>query len=142
MRLPDECVEARTTRVIVAEENGQRMVLKNPNRKFINKIDVDKCVFKDDSSRKRCDFVFEIAEPMELVYYLELKGSKIAHGIEQLAATLGYFAERHKGVPRRCVLIASSVPALNAGTQATMDRYYREHGVKLDIKRSAYTVTV
>lgn len=142
MIVREECVEARNSPIIVAEENGRRMVFKNPGRKSVSTISVDRCVFKGNSTHKRCDYLVEIGEPMESAHYIELKGTKIAHGIEQLSASLGYFVARHEGVSRTCVLIASTVPSLKAGTQMAKDKFFRDNKVKLEIRRSEYTIDV
>ncbi|MBL7648079.1 MAG: hypothetical protein JNK74_17995 [Candidatus Hydrogenedentes bacterium] len=142
MNIPDECIETRNDRLIVTEEEKRKLVIDNPAMKTVRRIAVDRCVFKGDSTSKRCDYILEISVPLQSVFYLELKGSKIDHGIEQLAVTLGHFRERHGDATKKCILVASKVPSLSADTQARKDRFYRTHRVEIEIKRLQHRVTI
>lgn len=103
------CATESTHKKITAEENGRKLTLENPNGKTIRKIQVDGCLFTD-TSRKRCDYMFEIEKPIRFVIYLELKGSDIKKAYDQLLATIDQFNKAHQGIKKEAHIVASRVP--------------------------------
>jgi len=104
------CVEKSTYLSVKAEEHKRKLTIINPSGRVIRKITVDKCLVPETSSEKRCDFMFEIDEPITQVIYLELKGGHIEEAVKQLTVTLNNFKPIHKDYKKECHIVASRVP--------------------------------
>jgi len=115
--------------LIVAEERGRKLRIKNAKRVEVIRIEVDGCLIDDE--RLRCDYVFEIGAHCAI--YLELKGKDVKHAYQQLAATLGYLESRHVRIERVCHLVASRVPRATPGVIGLKEKMARMHGVLLEI---------
>jgi hypothetical protein len=107
------CVTQSTNKIVTAEENRRKLTINNPSTKVIRKIKVDGCL--PIESGKRCDYLFEINEPISHVIYLELKGCDIEKAYEQLIATIELFKLEHQKFKKECHIVASRVP--KAGTK-------------------------
>ena len=107
------CITQSTNRIVTAEENKRKLTINNPSTKVIRKIKVDGCL--PIVSGKRCDYLFEINEPISHVIYLELKGCDIEKAFEQLIATIEIFKSEHHNLKKECHIVASRVP--KAGTK-------------------------
>jgi hypothetical protein len=117
------CAIQSTNKIITAEENRRKLTINNPSGKIIRKIQVDGCL--PIKSGKRCDYMFEIDNPISIdnpvstinsVIYLELKGCDIEKAYEQLIATIQIFKAKHQNTKKECHIVASRVP--KAGTKA------------------------
>ncbi len=91
--------ECHTGKQIVAEENKIKYILKNPSKKKICKIRIDKGVI-DSETKSKCDYMIVVcqgnkvsknAELGEIVYLIELKGKDLIKAVEQLTQTMTYF---------------------------------------------------
>lgn len=108
------CATQSINKIVTAEENRRKLTIHNPSAKVITKIKVDGCL--PIKSGKRCDYMFEINEPVSQVIYLELKGCDIEKAYEQLIATIEIFKPKHQKIKKECHIVASRVP--KAGTKA------------------------
>lgn len=136
------CSEQTRNPSISVREAKSKFVLDNPERKLVRKVEVDGCLIND--ARKRCDYLFEVAEPIESAVYVELKGNKLMPGVEQLEATLRHLSFRHAVLDNsrvRCVLVVRSVPKARASTQEVRGRFLKRTGVQLLIRRSGSTIS-
>lgn len=101
-------------------------------------IKIDGCYITDN--RLRCDYLFELGEPPHYALYVELKGSDVGKAYAQLEATLGYFNQRHTGVPRTCYIIASRVPKTTTPKVQQLQRKLARLKVLLEIKTNKHTI--
>ncbi|NQY53648.1 MAG: hypothetical protein HRT42_08725 [Campylobacteraceae bacterium] len=132
------CNEYNQNKIIVAEENKKKFVIKNNSQLFVNKVQVDGCYIKTGI---RCDFLFEIFNNLELseVYYVELKGTHIEHGIEQLEATINHCKGIHSGIKRNCALVISKYPKASTSSQILKKKFLTKTSVQLKIESKICT---
>ncbi|MDQ7089288.1 MAG: hypothetical protein Q9M50_01375 [Methylococcales bacterium] len=64
------CGRKRTDKIITISENTRKFTLNNPHQKLVFQVVVDNCLIK---TGKRCDYLFEIGDPIRQIYYVELK---------------------------------------------------------------------
>jgi hypothetical protein len=137
----DSCNSASQHKIVSVSENKRKFTVNNKSLFTINKVTVDDCYMREGV--KKCDFLFEIIdEELKEVFYVELKGSDISHGIQQLEATLKHCLSLHKNVPRSCYIVASRVPKASTSTQKSKKEFKRKHSVMLYIDTKLKEVTV
>lgn len=125
----ERCSAQTKDAIIVAEERGRKLRIKNPTRLEVTQIEIDGCLIDDE--RPRCDYVFEIGRHCAI--YLELKGRDVKQAYQQLAATLGYLESRHLGMERVCHIVATRVPRATPGVIGLKAKMAAKHGVLLHI---------
>jgi len=125
-----KCVEKSTHPMVVAEENKRKLSINNPSKKVIRKIRVDDCLITEGI---RCDYMFEIDEPIKFVIYLELKGGHIERAYKQLTATLTKFKAEHKYYKKECHVVASSAPKSTPKSQQLKIRFRKDNAAELII---------
>lgn len=101
------CNETNTNRIIPVTENKSTFRIINRSLLTVNKVIVDKCLQKDPS--KRCDYLFEIihSSNVDTVYYVELKGRDVEHGIKQLTSTIKYCNNIHNNIKKESYIVLS-----------------------------------
>lgn len=103
-----KCATQSTHKIITAQENKRKLTIKNPQNKFVSKIQVDGCL--PIKSGKRCDYMFEIGTPPKKIIYLELKGCDIEKAYMQLVSTIDTFHSAHHACQKECHIVASRIP--------------------------------
>lgn len=134
------CSEDLRQKLIVVKERKCKFVLENPNGTLVRRVKVDGCLIVDE--RPRCDYLFEIGEPMTTARYVELKGHDIEKAVKQLAATLGYIKPRHDDLKRVCHVVAHRVPSGGTDVQQLKVKFARAHKVPLEIDTGESRATV
>jgi len=81
------CFEHKGTNAS-ASERGKSFLLENRSKVLIKKVDVDKCVYKDNTTDKRCDYLFQAETKRPKVFFVELKGCDLSSGIDQIHSSL------------------------------------------------------
>jgi hypothetical protein len=105
------CATVSTNKLVTAEENKRKLILRNPHGKSVAKVKVDGCL---PLVGKRCDYLFEIDQPISKVIYLELKGRNIEDAYEQLVATVEQFRGEHALVSQKvCCVVAATIPRIS-----------------------------
>jgi len=136
----DNCNSASQNKIVSVSENKRKFMVNNKSLFTINKVTVDDCYI---TSGLKCDFLFEVIdEELKEVFYVELKGSDISHGIQQLEATVKHCLSIHKTVPRSCFIVASRVPKASTSTQKSKKEFKRKNSVMLYIDTKQKEVTV
>ena len=136
----ESCNSVSQNKIVPVSENKRKFIVNNESLFTINKVTVVNCYIK---SGLKCDFLFEIIdEELKEVFYVELKGSNISHGIQQLEATVKHCLRIHKSVPRSCYIVASRVPKASTSTQKAKKEFKRKHSVMLYIDTKQKEVTV
>lgn len=64
---------------------NSKYLIENPNHKVFFEIDFEECVYKNRENDTKCDFGIQHENTM---YYIELKGSDVKKGVEQLLSTI------------------------------------------------------
>lgn len=105
------CRQLLTDKIIVAEENKRKFIVSNPQRKTVYRIKVDGCLIMEGV---KCDYLFEVDNPISNVFYVELKGKDINHAFKQIEATVKFCKEAHQSklIRKECHIVTSSSPNL------------------------------
>lgn len=119
------CAIESTHKIITAEENNRKLTINNPSGKLIRKIQVDGCL---DIKGQRCDYMFEIDNPISQVIYLELKGCDVEKAYQQLLSSIELFKSKHQQTKKQCHIVASRVP--KAGTKVQQLKVMMEKHTK------------
>jgi hypothetical protein len=119
---------------------GSIFKLSNPKRKVFHTIDFEKCVYKNKHNETKCDFGLLHADSM---FYIELKGSDVDRGIEQLLSTI-YQTERcFKELKKKARLVITRFPSpeitLNTPSCKRLKRLVSND---LIIKQDVHTETI
>jgi hypothetical protein len=137
-----DCVTQSSNRIITAEENKRKLIIRNDQGKVIRKIKVDGCLIAKTDPSLRCDYLFEIDESKTKVnvkvIYLELKGEGVKHAYDQLVATIERFSAIHHDCEKECFIVSSKVPRLTTSVQqlTTMMRKNKKINAKLTVKNN------
>ena len=71
-------------------------------------------------------FLFELSkETIEKVFYVELKGSDVTHGIEQLESTINTCKAIHSQLYKECYIVASKVPSSGTSSQVLKKQFIK-----------------
>jgi len=128
----DACSKITKNPTIPVSENGRAFVIKNPDRQQVKIVKVDGCLVTDH--RERCDYCFEVNDPIFCVIYLELKGSDIAKAFQQICATLQHLSDRHKEIKKKfCHIVASRVPKAGPAIQVLQVKMQNQHKAMLKV---------
>ncbi len=130
------CVQETTDSNIKFEENGKKIVFRNPQRKSCLKIQVDGCVI---TQGVRCDNLLKIGGISDTgsEFYIELKGTDIVHAAEQLSKTISSLHNDESEVS--AYIICSNVkPAVRTSIQIQKVKFKNALNAKLIVKESGY----
>lgn len=139
------CNTLSNNSIVSVSENKRSFAINNNHSKKINKVKVDGCYI---TSGLKCDYLFEILDKnnkktsIDLVYYVELKGSDISHGYKQLSATLQHCQHNHTSCIKKCYIVASKFPSAGTSSQTMKKKFYRLNNVQLFISSSKKIVSI
>lgn len=71
-----------------AEENRRSFVLDNRSRSIVKKWAIDKNVFKNNISDKKCDYLLEVQKDNIIYFWVELKGKDLTQACRQILRTI------------------------------------------------------
>lgn len=123
------------------KENGRKLSIKNPSQKLVKTIKVDNCL-PIEKDKKRCDYMFEIDDPITHVIYVELKGCDIEKAYLQLVSTIEIFTSEHKSTKKECHIVASRVPKAGAKVQDLKVELLKKKKAKLIVSTDQAFVTI
>ena len=78
------CIQSVNHSQIKCEEKQSKFILLNPERKPVDYITVDGCIYPRGHRDLCCDFALNFEDK---TIFVELKGSDITHAIKQVLAT-------------------------------------------------------
>ena len=112
-----ECEKTSSNKLIPLVENKSKFVIENPNQFRVCVVQVDGCAIKEG---QRCDYLVipdqqDIKKVIEI--YIELKGSKILHAIEQLEATMKKLSDDPAKQEKVCIIVSSQCPLITTKIQ-------------------------
>ena len=137
-----DCATQSSNRIITAEENKRKLIIRNEQGKVIRKIKVDGCLIAKTDPCLRCDYMFEIDESktkiITKVIYLELKDEGVKHAYDQLVATIERFSSIHRDCEKECYIVSSKVPRLTTSVQqlTAMMKNNKKINAKLTVKNN------
>lgn len=142
----DECIENKSLKVA---EKGKKFILEplKTSKDTFCCIHVDGCLIRD-LKRRKCDYWFRqcLKDKVICNYFVELKGSSIKDGFEQIVSTIQQAREKGIDLPQktiRGVIVLGKIkaPKMNAARQTLVDKFERIHGSELSIAKGSYTLT-
>jgi len=134
------CNKITTKKIVVVSENKRKFRIKNNSLYTINEVEVDGCYIKVGL---KCDFLFELSKKtIEKVFYVELKGSDVTHGIEQLESTMNTCKAIHSGFDKECYIVASKVPSSGTSSQILKKQFIKKNKIQLFIDTNVKEVKV
>jgi hypothetical protein len=134
------CNECTNNKIVRVSENRREFRIENNSRYEINKVTVDDCYI---TSGLKCDYLFEIINTdIKEVFYVELKGSDIFHGIKQLESTIKYCKTIHNTITKTAYIVASRFPKSSTSSQKFKKEFKRIHSIQLFIDTNKKEVTV
>ncbi|MBI1287037.1 MAG: hypothetical protein GC178_05600 [Flavobacteriales bacterium] len=127
----------RTGAYVDSKGGKSKYVIDNKGEKTFSKVDFEECVFANEPEDTKCDIGFLTDKNF---YFVELKGSDVKKGIEQLLATIlvtqRCFVEKEKKA--RLVVSKFPAPKITKNTKAYKD-LMKKVGNDLIIKQNVYT---
>ncbi|NEO18694.1 hypothetical protein [Moorena sp. SIO4A5] len=134
-RFPD-CEEYKDDNEIVLKENKSKLTFDNSKRDKILKIKVDGCAIDDEN--KRCDYAL-VCSNVEI--YVELKGSKIAHAVEQIESTIKLLSDNPQKIDKRCFVVFTrfGLPKGRTNIQIIKSKFNKKYNATLIVEKTPYT---
>lgn len=142
-----ECIEGKT---LMVSEKGKRFILESPDgsKNTFCCIHVDGCLIKD-LKRRKCDYWFRQCskETVPGNYFVELKGSNIRDGFDQIVSTIQQAREKGIDLPQKTirgfiVLGKFKFPKADVTRQTLEDKFEKNHGSKLTIAKNTYKLVL
>lgn len=135
MKYPDDCAEQVTHSKITLQEKRVKVTFQNPDRKTIWKITIDGCALRQPV--RSCDYGLW---DEQTEYYIELKGSDIPHGIEQLESTIKHLSSDALKAEKKCYLIGGRIPQSATEIQTYKKRMRKQYNARLTVQKSGNTL--
>ena len=131
------CCTTGNNRKLKIAENASVMYVINNQRKGYHDIQIDGC---DITEGYKCDRGVYLVET-NAGLLVELKGSDVAHAVEQLAESLGKYKSKlsQLGASVQCFVISCNNPLSSTASQNVKIKFKKKHGVSLRIERSNFS---
>ena len=130
MRDFGRCAEDATDPKIVCQERGRRFVLLNDRRARVTKVRIDGCV---PIEGPLCGYLLlPTSRPVEL--YVELRGSAVMHGVEQIEATIQQVSEDVRCMRKQRFIVSTEVPKMKPKRQRVMKRFRTSYDARLVVR--------
>lgn len=130
---PKECVQETTDSKISLRDKGSvSAVFLNPDRAIHRKIEMDGCVFKNETT---CDWILEKPGVGRIV--VELKGCDVGHALKQVESGLNYLKANKMIDLKRAALVVctKSYPSITTTIQIAKGKCIKNHKAHLHIKK-------
>jgi hypothetical protein len=111
--LIDNCsVETDKYKNVLIDKIGgkSKYIIENKTNKKYSQIDIENCVYKNLQNETKCDFGIKTEN---IFYLVELKGSDVKKGIEQLLSTLIAFKNYNQSLDFKARLIVTRFQSPN-----------------------------
>lgn len=121
-----ECVEETTDSQIKFQEKGKTIVFLNSRRRCFLKVKVDGCQILDGS---KCDNLL-IDRESGNEYFVELKGTDVAHALEQLERSIDLLSDKDNISKDVSTFIVSTnvAPKISSKIQVFNKRCKKKYG--------------
>lgn len=130
------CMKNNDSKLKVSE-NASVMYVINSKRKSYYDIQIDGC---DITAGCKCDKGVYLVET-KVGLLVELKGSDVAHAVEQLSESHGKYKNKIStlGATVQCFVISSNNPLSSTASQNLKIKFKKNHGVPLRIERTNFS---
>lgn len=142
----EQCIKSKGLQV---DEKGKKFILEplKASKDTFCCIHVDGCLIRD-LKRRKCDYWFRQCGEKKAAfnYFVELKGSNIKDGFEQIVETIQHAREKGIDLPQKTihgiiVLGKIKFPKIDTTRQKLEDKFKKTHGLELSIAKGTYTLT-
>ncbi len=116
----EKCEEKTTNEKIVLKEKRTKITFRNPSRREIIKIKIDSCI---PIPGKRCDWLLII---ITIGIFVELKGTDIKTGIEQLKNSILVLANDYNLQRKIAYIVYTSIPFSSTKLQNFRKKFKKE----------------
>ncbi|NEO78051.1 hypothetical protein [Moorena sp. SIO4G3] len=132
------CEEYKDDKKIVLSENRSKLTFLNPQGDKIRIIKVDGCAIVDNKTL-RCDYLLVPTNKVEI--YVELKGSKIKHAVEQIESTIKLLSYNPQTIKKLCFVVFTRFgpPKLRTNIQNIKSKFNKKYNAKLIVEKNPYT---
>lgn len=133
---PDCCITETKNSIEKFEENRSIIRITNKNKRSLLRHKVDGCLITDGI---KCDWML-IDKETKTEVYIELKGSDIAHAVDQLCATveqLGYGPSKKWGY-----VICTRCPMSTTEVQTASKKVAKSHSLMLRVKKTVHEESI
>lgn len=106
----EDCIEEinHSKKTLIDKKGGKsKYLIDNKSQSNYSIIDFENCVYDGRQNDTKCDYGLVVNG---CIYYIELKGSDVKKGIEQLLLTLTETEKCFKGLTKNTRLIVSKYP--------------------------------
>ncbi len=128
----NKCSTLANDSTIVVQENKSRFELKNPERKYFQKIEVDGCLIGEGF--EKCDWIIASENQKKRALYIELKGCDIDKAISQLKSTLLHTKEKYRDYNRECYAVTTRIPKHGPSIRKKCLEFYKSTKATLSVK--------
>lgn len=145
----DNCLlETDKSRNVFADKIGgkSKYILENKTNKKYFQIDIENCVYTNFQNETKCDYGVKTEN---IFYLIELKGSDVKKGIEQLLSTLISFKDCYQNIDFKARLIVSRFQSPNIVKKnkeykdlVRLLKHIENKNNNLIIKQNIYTDTI
>lgn len=131
--MSNNCSSFINYKSVVFEENKSKMELVNPTQRDLEKVCIDGCYIK---SGTRCDWLLKDVQTNSEIY-IELKGTDIAHAIEQIKTT-ALTINSGRSVKKTGIVVCVRCPVNSSQIQILTARLKKSVNINLIVKSSVY----
>ncbi|AOY83768.1 hypothetical protein BJP36_31440 [Moorena producens JHB] len=128
--------EYKDDKKIVLSENRSKLTFFNPKQDQIRIIKVDGCAIRENKTL-RCDYLLVPTNKVEI--YVELKGSKIIHAVEQIESTIRLLSDNPQKIKKLCFVVSTRVPKLTTTIQQLKIKFRKHYNASFEVKTTPYT---
>lgn len=105
----------RQKKITLSGKRTTKLYLLNPQEQTIEQIEVDGCAITEGL---RCDWLVVVNDNLKHEeIYVELKGSKIDHAVEQLKTTMKRLSADRVRLAKRCLVVLNRCPMTGTDVQ-------------------------
>lgn len=122
----NSCIQPINHSQIKCEEKQSKFILLNLERKLVDYITVDGCIYPRGHHGACCDYALNFEDN---TVFVELKGSDIAHAIKQVLAT-NQDAKFTINLNKIAIVVSSKTPKDDSSIQK-QKLILKRHGIKL-----------
>jgi hypothetical protein len=127
----ERCWCRTNNRSIVVKEKGIKATLMNPAANAICKLKIDGCLLKGALA---ADYAFHGGQAVQVV---ELKGSDIERGIQQVVAIVKFLRGRHQAkLSYKATIVANRCPKFDGIIRKKVEKLRRDHSVTMRVLSS------
>jgi hypothetical protein len=141
MQSPDgrECSEfVEDKKIKLSGKHTSTFYFLNPQQREVEKIQVDDCAITDGP---RCDWMVVLDDTTSKEeLFVELKGTGVSRGVEQVLATIETLSKNATGLRKRSFVVFNRNPMSGTDLQKFKKIFLRDFNSEFDLKRSGSEV--